>query len=115
MQKKFILITSFLLLFSSFSIAKKNHVDSQQLIETLKAQCLKNYEKEKPALRQQWCECILRYHSKNTDLQGLKILVEVYSGTNKYETPNISEEINHLLNNDADIIEKCEKNPGWQK
>ncbi|MCB9073349.1 MAG: hypothetical protein H6623_06980 [Bdellovibrionaceae bacterium] len=109
----------FLLLFSHsvLCFAKDIKLDKQRatLLDSLRLQCLKNFEDEKKDVQKKWCDCILEYHQKYTDDKGVQILIEIYGGSNKYATPNITDDISTFLNNDADIVEKCEKNPKWLK
>lgn len=55
----------------------------------------------------------MRHHGKYTSNEDLKILIEVYSGSEKYNKPGIPDGISILLNNDADLVEKCEAKPSW--
>jgi hypothetical protein len=83
------------------------------LVARLRAECLKNFVKETPAQAKSWCDCIMRHHGKYTSNEDLKILIDVYAGSEKYNKPGIPEGISILLNNDADIVEKCEAKPNW--
>jgi hypothetical protein len=84
-----------------------------RLVARLNGECLKNFTDEKPAVAKNWCDCIIRHHSRYSTNDDLKILIEVYSGSEKYSRPGVSDSISILLNNDADLVEKCEANPRW--
>lgn len=99
--------------FSAAILGWATFAASPHLVTRLNNECLKNFADERPEVAKSWCDCVIRHHRRYASDDDLKILIDVYAGSEKYNRPGISDSVSILLNNDADLVEKCEADPRW--
>jgi hypothetical protein len=101
---------------SSATIQTQGRASAERktLLEELSKACLDASKERDTKKVKSECECLVRYHAEVSQDRYLKVVIDAYSGHGEFNTPKISDETSIVLNNDADALEKCEKNPAWR-
>lgn len=97
----------------SATAISKTSEGRKALLEELSRACVVGSKDRDPKKVQVECECLIRYHSAATEDRYLKVVVDAYTGRQSFDSPKIADEISIVLNNDADALEKCERDPNW--